>query len=313
MAASNYINQGGEQVFEQPFTCQNALFYGMILPASKEALQQNLCDKLFNQPMGQPGRFVPAGDFVLLAFCRLQKLISETPPFSTWGAFAEQEIAFWVPVIDTVNEQIFFAFPYIWVDNAYALSMGREIYGFPKQLGQFVIPVSVESADHFQLDTLAIQTFGTNSMGAVLKLLEANKTGSRTGLGSLFDGIFGAGKNLFEMTAALHGLGADASFIKNLFEDLKNGTVPFVFLKQFRDVADGSKTCYQAVIECNCKCTAWHGGGHLDGDYQVQIEHVDSMPLERELGLPTSPIKPELSFWCSFDFFIGEGTEIWKA
>lgn len=306
----SYVVQGGEQVYQQPFNCEDALFYGMILPADKAVLQQNVCDRLFNDPCGQPGRFVPAGPFVLLALCRLAKLDSETPPYSQWGAYAEQEIAFWVLTVDTVQDQAYFVFPYIWVDNAYALSMGREIYGFPKQFGQFQIPEDRKQADHFQLDSLAIKKLGPNSMGEWQKVLEVNRTGPAPGIGQDWDSFLDGGRNMIKLLESLHDWGGEVKLIENLLSDAIHGTVPFAFLKQFRDVADGTKACYQAVIETNCKCTKWLGGGLLNGSYEVQIEDVESMQIASGLGLGPNPIKPLVAFWCNFDFFIGNGKEI---
>ena len=40
---------------------------------------------------------------------------------------------------------------------------------------------------------------------------------------------------------------------------------------------------------------------------------VASMPIATDLGLGTDPILPAIAFWCSFDFFIGNGQEVWKA
>ena len=47
---------------------------------------------------------------------------------------------------------------------------------------------------------------------------------------------------------------------KNLVEDLVTGNVPMVFLKQFRDVVDPSKACYQAVIEAPSHLQKFYGG-----------------------------------------------------
>jgi hypothetical protein len=313
MGLAPYVSMGSEQVYQQPFNCQNTLFYGMVLPADKAALQANVCDRMFNIPSGQPGRFVPAGPFVLLALCQLQKLDSETAPYSEWGGFTEQEVAFWVLTVDTENDQAFFAFPYIWVDNAYALSMGREIYGFPKELGRFQIPIDPKTADYFELDSLALKTLNPNTMGEWLNVLSVSKTGPGSIPGEVWNSMEDAAKEGMSLLDAIHNWGGEIRLLEHLFKDLITGTVPFAFLKQFRDVADGTKACYQSLIETNCRCTAWHGGGLLDGTYEVTMPPIGSMPIASDLGLGTSPIVPSIAFWCLFDFFIGNGQEIWKA
>ena len=190
-----------------------------------------------------------------LALCQLQKLTSDTAPYSQWGSFAEQEVAFWVLTVDTVNDQAFFAFPYIWVDNAYALSMGREIYGFPKELGRFQIPSDPKIADYFLLESLGLKTFDPNSMGDWLKVLDVKKTGPGSTSGEVWNGVEDAAKEGMSLLDSIHNWAGEIKLLENLFKDLLTGTVPFAFLKQFRDVADGSKACYQSLIETYCRCT----------------------------------------------------------
>lgn len=311
MSLPSYVTQGGEQVYAQPFLCENALFYGMVLHADEQAIQENVCDKLLNIPSGQPGRFVPAGPFVLLAMVRLDKLVAESEPYCNYGAFAEQEIAFWVLTIDTVQDQVYFAFPYIWVDNAYALSMGREIYGFPKQLGRFEIPADVDQADHFSLETLALKTLNPNTMAQWQKVLDVKKIGTPD-TEEKWDTLGGAVAGLTKSTHELGTWNADLKLLVRLFEDLLARDVPFVFLKQFRDVADGTKACYQAVIECTCRMTSWKGGGLLNGVYEIDMQEIGNEPIASDLGLGPNPIVPGIGFWCLFDFYIGPGGEISK-
>ena len=306
-----YIIQGGEQVYQQPFSSQNTLFYGMFLASDTAALQKNVCDRLFNDPMGEPGRFVPAGPFVLLAFCQLNKLFSDVEPYSQWGSFAEQEVAFWVLTIDTKCENIFYAFPYIWVDNAYALSMGREIYGFPKQLGRMVIPTDPKQASSFSLETLALATLSPETIGSWMQVLSATSGGEI----ALHREHSDAGSLIKECLDALHNLGSwklDPELMFKILGDVATLTVPFVFLKQFRDVTDGNLACYQSVVETGFTLTKWHSGGLIDSTYQLTINEIGNLPIASDLGLAASPIQPVLSFWCQFDFAIAAGVEIWR-
>src|SRR5205823_9047455 len=121
MSKSLYIDRGGEQVYRQPFLAQGVRYYGFILEADVSVLQTSLCDRYFNGPSGGSVRFRPAAAYVLLAFCNLEALKSETAPYSGYGWFAEREVAFWVLTVDEARERLCWSFPYIWVDNAYAM------------------------------------------------------------------------------------------------------------------------------------------------------------------------------------------------
>jgi hypothetical protein len=105
----------------------------------------------------------------------------------------------------------------------------------------------------------------------------------------------------------------DLKLAYNTVDNLIHGRVPFVFLKQFRDVANGTNTCHQSIVEVTCKMTQFRGGGLLSGDYRVDIEELASHPVVSDLGLTGNSITPIMSYWNYFDFEIGQGTEIWKA
>jgi len=310
-----YIDRGGELVYVQPFAAKGVHFYGFLLPADAGVLQEKLCDRYLNEPSGGATKFRPAAPLVLLVFCKLDSLNSEAPPYSDYGWFAEQEAAIWVLTVDEQRETMLWAFPYIWVDNAYAMPMGREIYGFPKGLGTFNVPNSPQEANEFSVDALALKTFSPETEGTVERIIEVKRVLGE-GATTEWDDIGGAGKAILETLG--YGLEdgdfwGDLKLAYNSIEDLINGRVPFVFLKQFRDVADGTQACYQSIVEVTCKATKFYSGGLLSGQYEVNIADLASHPIIADLGLTGNKISPLLSYWTYFDFEIGPGVEIWKG
>ena len=131
MTMQTYIDRGGELVYQPPFVSEEVEYYGFILDADKKKLQ-DLCDSYLNSAIGSAGRFVPAAGFVLLACCKLPSLRSISPPHSNFGRFVEHEVALWMLVIDKAKKRLYWMLPYIFVDNTFAMAMGRELYGFPK-------------------------------------------------------------------------------------------------------------------------------------------------------------------------------------
>lgn len=311
----NYIDRGGEQVYRQPFEAKGVHFYGFILPADKDILQSKLCDKYLNNPTGGATKFRSAAPFVLLAFCRLDSLSSNATPYRDYGWFSEQEAAIWVLTVDEVRETMLWSFPYIWVDNPYAMAMGREIYGFPKGLGAFDIPYSPNQADRFSVDILALKSFSPYTEGTIERVIQAQRV-SGGGFSSDWANFEDAGKAVLKLVASSLGtddIWGDLKLAVHTFENLVSGNVPFVFLKQFRDVADGTKACRQSIVEVTCRMTQFRGGGLLGGEYRIEIEDLASHPLVADLGLSKNTITPIVSYWNYFDFEIGNGTEIWKA
>jgi hypothetical protein len=76
MATPSYIDRGGELVYQPPFVAKEVEYYGFILDADKEKLQE-VCDRYLNSLIDNR-RFVPASSFVLshvvIFLCCNQKL-----------------------------------------------------------------------------------------------------------------------------------------------------------------------------------------------------------------------------------------------
>jgi hypothetical protein len=85
-----------------------------------------------------------------------------------------------------------------------------------------------------------------------------------------------------------------------------------VYLKQFRDVADGTNACYQAIVESPNRMTAFHGAGFLPGDWELAIEQFASVSMIDKLGLKcTSPgTVTAFHFWVQMAFTAAPGEVI---
>ena len=97
-----------------------------------------------------------------------------------------------------------------------------------------------------------------------------------------------------------------------------NASVPMLFLKQFRDVGDGRRACYKALVTANSTPTEIRSGGILPGSYDLTIRSFASHPVIRDMGLG-SPDDAETTlrgcsgFYVDFDFLMERGRELWKA
>jgi hypothetical protein len=110
-------------------------------------------------------------------------------------------------------------------------------------------------------------------------------------------------------TVTLPGLG----LVLQLFDFLTHREVPLVFLKQFRDVNQGDRACYQAIVEAPATLLSFRGGGALRGKYLLQIKSLDTFPLVRDLGLKASKQEAIGAWYTEFDFVMGTGREVWRT
>ena len=90
-------------------------------------------------------------------FTHVDRLTSAEPA-QGWAAYGD--IAMWVPVIDRQGIlPSFKMYPvYMVVDNGSTMATGREIYGFPKEMGWFLEPQIPEFIGDLAVDVTGYQT-----------------------------------------------------------------------------------------------------------------------------------------------------------
>jgi hypothetical protein len=314
MTRPRYIDRSGEQVYPPPFSAANVGFFGFAALADRAALQA-LCERYLNAPLGGGDRFTPALAHVLFVFNTIDALRAETPAWQDRGWFPEQEAAVWVLVADRVREQLFWFHPYMLVDNSYALAMGREIYGFPKSLGWFDIPRGPQAPVQLSIDTVAVRTFAPETKGERARLFGVRQDGSTRPVktGSGFGGLREVLQELVQLAGIERGFFAKLGLAEHLFEDLIGGKMPMVFLKQFRDGAEPTLCCYQAIQEVQARLVKLHDARIYSQGYAIDIDDLASHPIRADLGLPAGPVNAEFSFWLSFDFAIGDCEIVWST
>jgi hypothetical protein len=94
-----------------------------------------------------------------------------------------------------------------------------------------------------------------------------------------------------------------------LVDGYRGQEIGMVFLKQFRDVRDPARACYQAVVEAPAVVEAWRSGGFLPS-HRVTIEAAESHPMVEELGLSGATVESSLGIWLTYDFTVGRGVVI---
>jgi hypothetical protein len=222
---------------------------------------------------------------------------------------------FWIPVAagrevsgTFVAEHIGLTTPYILVDNPMSYLGGRETYGYAKTMGRF------DPEDGLGDRTL-ISAFGGDfgrDEGATWRpLLEITADPGSNG---------GAGEELADMASILTHFVSDLAreegsetmlggvrLARSVVDDMLAGRYRQVFLKQFRESADGTRACYQTVVEApiDVKRSVLRPSGR---DWQVAIHHLDSHPIGYEMGVRTQ--RPELAFEGELDMVVEVGVDV---
>ncbi|MGH2803384.1 MAG: hypothetical protein ACRDL4_10115, partial [Thermoleophilaceae bacterium] len=83
-----------------------------------------------------------------------------------------------------------------------------------------------------------------------------------------------------------------------------------VFLKQFRDAADGTRACYQSVVEAPVRVRRVRARPSAR-EWAVRIHPLDSHPIDQELGLADQ--RALLAFDVEIDFDVEDGIEVGRV
>ena len=111
---------------------------------------RGLCDATFAAPSGNLVIARPPFPWVLITFVRIDRIVSEPPPFAEVGHVTEREVVIWVPTLVfrppralprplrrlwPVPRHVAAVVPCMWLDNPISIASGREVYGYPKSWG----------------------------------------------------------------------------------------------------------------------------------------------------------------------------------
>jgi hypothetical protein len=327
-----YVEHGGEIACRHPADALGSRMYGFVIPARRDRLGA-YCDRCFNKPTRGEEQWRAVSDQVLLNFVDIPTMGSTDEEDEKLGVTHEREAAIWFPVYEPRRNRLAWAIPYMFVDSGLALAGGREVYGFPKQLGRLNIPVGDSAPPKLTLNTVTFETYGPASQARDHRVVTVERPGAPVDLASegseaayaldtvikaigavverrLVTGdVRGWLKDLFrDGTHYLHDVLPHVLFLRDLVEE----HAPMLLLKQFRDAHVPGAACYQALVHVDMQVLQFRGGGLLPEDYQVTIKPLEGEPISRELGVAEASV-PSMAFWLDFDFLVKLGEILWEA
>ncbi|MDQ6806130.1 MAG: hypothetical protein M3065_14495 [Actinomycetota bacterium] len=294
-----YVEYGARPTSPGPFHCQQGTLRGFVLKAEQARLAA-LSHRAYTEPCGGSTRYSPWSEYVLLLLGGFQSVCATSAPFSGWGSVREVQASVWLPLIASTDDplgpdRLVLAVPYILVDNPMSYLGGREVYGYAKTMGRFA-PASGLAA------TVVVEAyggdFGAGHQAGWHPLLEVSAAGGQ-GLGadswvSILELLLDVAPGLLEHP--------------ELLAELLSGKPSQVFLKQFRDAQDGTRACFQEVLEAPVTVNGF-SASRLPGAWQVVFHSLDSHPIVAELGLMT-PQTAAAAFELTTDFVVEAGVAV---
>ena len=155
-----YVTRDSEQAFAPPYRQDGCALYAFAMPAARARLQA-VVDRFLTAPSG--GRLQPrvAADHLLLYFCDFAASQSHDPEDAGRGWLGERECGLWIPLrIEGSASPAFFTHA-MFVDSGPAMCSGREVLGFPKEIGLLHVPRDPARAQSLTLDALTLGATGT--------------------------------------------------------------------------------------------------------------------------------------------------------
>ena len=279
---NQFVKFGCRLTVPPPIVCKNAILYELHVKADFAKLGA-LCDTVFGN---SSVRCEPLQEdaYVVVRFGSIEWVGPDSRVVNGINAgVQEEQIIFQVPVkVHANNDSVYAHFsPFIWVDNALSLVGGREVFGYPKSLGEF----KIEDGPSLTLSTYKKSDKSIKSQ-VLIKIKYTDDAPEN------FD-LKGAYQEWYE--AWLNG-----------------GRATEIFFKQFNAI--DSNFAYDAACFQQIAIAEYEGAdlkpSDLKGSFNLTIEDSDIFPLFQDLGVETSG---RLKGWkLNGDFTIGHPRVLWQ-
>jgi uncharacterized protein with NAD-binding domain and iron-sulfur cluster len=286
-----------------------------------------LCQRFFDVPTGGRVTFAPLTQTVIMTISELAHGYFQDAPGH--GQSTEREVAFGIPGTYACRDEagkltatgLATFMPYLFVDNPVALTTGREVLGYFKQLGEVGLP-GPGGRENFFLNVLGAKQMAAGVEWGEQRLLtvagrdpqvlrprQAKQYTKTTDVAddrpTLMSKLQALVKSV--MCSPIPG---NAILATGDFCGLLSGSASQLFLKQFRAAGDGNAAAYQAVTMAEYNVTGIHSIRPTQS-FGITIHPLESLPIATELGV--NPDMVETGVEVNFEMTLGSGRVLWQA
>ena len=311
-----FVEHPGVANYPGPITLNSTKMWAFMLKADR-AKMTAWCQAIFDTPSGGAVRVLPLSSYMMMTVVDIGTGRFVAAPQMGWSA--ERELTFWIPAVrieeqngEKVAVALAMTMPYLVLNNPVAIAAGREIFGYFKQAGQIALPGDPGHDQTLTADLFATKVFGADSEEAYQRLLTLTPTLAQPGpLSDAARTFAGGAKALYHLLAADdRDWHASLGLTEDVLADLLKEQIPQLFLKQFRDIADGTRACYQAITQANGQVTRFDSAPQMT-EYAMNLESLASSPVASDFGI--APQQTVLGTEFEYDMTIQPGTVLWQA
>jgi hypothetical protein len=318
-----YVEGPANVVGNLPYIGYGATLQGFMFNGDRARLQR-VCDTMLNRPAGGAVNFSVVTSQVFLSALYQPRVQSADPADQSAGYVPEIDVGFWTLTFggrtDKVADWAFRWLPiWLFVDNGAAIATGREVFGYPKMQARFEGKTanSTNPTDaSVGVWTHVFETFQHDECAKEFKLFSLTPSGGPTpakgGHAMTLDKSAADFRSVIRGDNQLIGQSLPFDGLMPPMISMLKVKMPMVFLKQFRDVSEVRRACYQAITAVGVETLDVLDIGTFATTYRLQIEVAASHPIEELLGIE-SGAEPSFSFWAKQNFLVGFGEKIWTA
>ena len=244
----------------------------------------------------------------------IDRVRSDHPDYRDCGYTPELDAGLWALVLRTWP---FSLIPrwlpiHLFVDSPPAAFVGREVYGFPKQVGGFTVPANAPASDPFRIQGQVVRKRGDPVTWEDVFVIEPNGQSADapvwTSLEELYDGLIGLASEKDDFLAGTD-LFADLQALRGAF---RLGGIPMAFLKLILDSMTETGASYQAIVEGGAGVLRFRHGGLTPTHFRLDVRSYYTLPFENMLGITPGFNDVGRAMWSDFDFVMEEGNVLWR-
>ncbi|QCP52776.1 acetoacetate decarboxylase [Trinickia violacea] len=313
-----YIYTSGSPLQHTPMHLNASDMYGFFIKGDLEKLQETV-DATLNRVAANRMTFRALSPYIMLTFTRVEHAQSSFPADYNKGWGKECDIIPWI-LVGQVEEndgntklhRVFLYPSYTWVDVPMAISIGREIFGYPKNICQLSMPEPGDDPLAFKISCEGWEPYSPETQLDVHPLIEiaATDTGKTHQPVSGFFDVIREGLKILRSEPDLFAL--DEAGLQDFESLLLRPRIDQLFLKQFPD-ASGVKAVYQAVVVAPAVIDKVYEAELLGYTYACTVHKFDTFRLDETLGLELGTQPVLLPFHIKMDFTVTEGEELLEA
>jgi hypothetical protein len=303
----------GRQTGLPPSMQQGCTMHTFLVDGDLTKIQAAL-DAAFATASNGAVRYMALSSKLCLSVAEIDKIYSLDPHDERRGWLSETDVTVWVLANREGTADVRWIPLWLFVDTGAAMATGREVYGFPKQIGQFEFSPKTAPARRFLTRALVLTVFSPQTQAEELPVIDIEPGPAPEGdapattFASLEELAQHAADRLRDAAVP-----PEAGLLEQARRDLIAGGGTMVFLKQFPDVAQAGRACYQAIIEAPATMSVFRTAWITPQPYRVRFWSYDSHPFFHQLGISPEPQDVGHGMGVELDFPVGLGTEIWKA